>query len=57
MTLTKCQNICTVLVALGLDNRGTLGIDDGSELGSSDGFFDCYNDGKTVGSFLGVLVG
>ena len=57
MTLTQCQNICTVLVALGLDNRITLELDYGSEPGYSDGSFDCSNDGKPVGSLLGVSVG
>ena len=40
-----------------LDNRGTLGLDDVSELGSSDHSFDNSNDGKPVGSLLGVSVG
>ena len=40
-----------------LDNRGTLGLDDGSELGSSDHSFDNSNDGKPVGSLIGVSVG
>ena len=40
-----------------LDNRGTLGIDDVFELGSSDHSFDNSNDGKPVGSLLGVSVG
>ena len=37
--------------------RGTLGIDDVSELDSSDHSFDNSNDGKTVVSLLGVSVG
>ena len=40
-----------------LDTRGTLGLDDASELGSSDHSFDNSNDGKPVGSLLGVSVG
>ena len=40
-----------------LDTRGTLGLDDVSELGSSDHSFDNSNDGKPVGSLLGVSVG
>ena len=40
-----------------LDNRGTLGIDDGSELGSSDRSFDGSNDGKPVSSLIFVSVG
>ena len=35
----------------------TLGLDDGSELGYSDLSFDGSNDGKPVGSLLGVSVG
>ena len=46
MTLTQCQNICTVWVALGLDNRITLRFDDVFDLGSSYGSFDCSNDGN-----------
>ena len=32
-----------------IDNRGTLGLDDGSELGYSDHSFDNSNDVKPVG--------
>ena len=39
-----------------LDNRGTLGLDDGSELGYSYHSFDNSKDGKPVGSLLGVSV-
>ena len=40
-----------------LDTRGTLGLDDVSEMGSSDHSFDNSNYGKPVGSLLGVSVG
>ena len=40
-----------------LDTRGTLGLHDVSELGSSYHSFDNSNDGKPVGSLLGVSVG
>ena len=40
-----------------LDTRGTLGLDEVSDMGSSDHSFDNSNDGKPVGPMLGVSVG
>ena len=44
-------------VTLRIDNIIILGRDDGSELVSSYKYLDGCNDGKPVGSLLGVSVG